>query len=215
MRRAGFAVLGAVLACATAGERAPQAPPPSFRAVRSLVLVRRADDRGSRPKDALDGLDESLRARGYTTRVVEVGGQGKSELARLHDLFDRLELRAGSPRGGSFGAGPTGDAGASAGEVVAELGVDAVASYHRLEGRRFAPPPPPAPVFPGTYSTQTQAPTPWSAQGAFVIVDRSGRLAVFPWGESGQPGEPESAINAAEAIDQVVRGLTGEAAEPE
>jgi hypothetical protein len=215
MRRAGFAAFAAVLACATVGELPAPAPPPSFRAVRSLVLVRRAEDRGSRPKDALDGLDETLRARGYTTRVVEVGGQGKPELARLHQLFESLEFRAGSPRGERFGVSPAGNAGASAGEVVAELGVDAVASYHRLEGRRFLSPSAAAPVFPGTYSTPTQAPTPWYAQGAFVIVDRSGRLAMFPWGESSGHGDSEGAINAAEAIDQVVRSLTGEPAEPE
>jgi hypothetical protein len=213
MRRAGIAVLGAVLACATAGERPPETPPPSFRAVRSLVLVRYADDRGSRAKDALDGLDESLRARGYTTRVVDVG-QAKPELARLRDLYGKLELRADSPRGERFGVSRTGDAGVLAGEVVAELGVDAVASYHRLDGWRFMPPPT-APTFPGTASTQTQAPTPRFAHGAFVMVDRSGHLAVFPWGESGGLGDPETAINAAEAIDQLVRSLTGEAAEPE
>jgi hypothetical protein len=102
-----------------------------------------------------------------------------------------------------------------AAEVVAELGVDAVASYHRLDDWRFMPPPPPTSSFPGTASTQTQAPRPRSAQGAFVIVDRSGRIATFPWGESGGPSDPEAAINAAEAIDQFVRSLTGEPAEPE
>ena len=44
---------------------------------------------------------------------------------------------------------------------------------------------------------------------------RAGHLAVFPWGESGGQGEGEGAVNAAEAIDQLLRSLTGEPAEGE
>jgi hypothetical protein len=215
MRRAGLAVFAAALACATTGERAPQAPPPSFRAVRSLVLLRGTDDRAGRPKDPLDGLDESLRARGYATRVVDLGGKSRPENARLEELFMRLELRAGTPRGEHFGAAPAGQAGAAAGDVVAELGVDAVASYHHLVGRYLPPPAGAAPAFPGTFSTPTQAPVPRAAQGAFAIVDRAGHVAVFPWGESGGQGDGEGAINAAEAIDRLLRSLTGEPAEAE
>ncbi len=214
MRRSGLAVLAATLACVTTGERAPQAPPASFRAVRSLVLVRSPYDRAGRPKDPLDGLDESLRARGYTTRIVELGTERKPELQPLAELFGRLELRAGTPRGERFGAATSGEIGASAGEVVAGLGVDAVASYHRLERSRFMPPPAAtAPAFPGTYSGQTQPMPPRSAQGALAIVDRQGHFAVFPWGEPAGLGDSE-AINAAEAIDQLLRSLTGEAIEP-
>jgi hypothetical protein len=216
MRWVGLAALAAAAACATAGERAAQEPPPSFRAVRSLVLARTPDDRAGRPKDPLDGLDESLRARGYETRIVELGAGRKPELARLDGLFGKLETRAATPRGERFGPAPTGEAGAAAGDVVADLGVDAVVTYHRLEGRRFlAPPAPPPPTFAGTYASQPQALAPRTAQGAFALVDRTGHVAVFPWGESGATAEPEGAMNAAEAIDQLLRVLTGEPADAE
>jgi hypothetical protein len=223
MRWAGLALFAATLACATLGELAPaSSPPPSFRAVRSLVLVRSVDDRARRPKDPLDGLDESLRARGYTTRVVELGSRSNPELAKLEELFNYLETRAGTPRGERFGAAPKGDVGRSAGEVVTGLGVDAVATYHRYDSWRFLPPSAATPAFTGTPSSgQTMPQRP--PQGAFTIVDRDGHLAVFPWGESDalQPGslhpspvEP-GAINAAEAIDQVMRTLTGDPVDPE
>ena len=138
-----LAALAALAACATTGEPiAP--PPPSFREVRTLVLVRTTDGRAGRPKDPLDGLDESLRARGYTTRVVELGSRPPPDQAALERLFVQLESRAGAPRTDRFGARSYGDAGRAAGETVAALGVDAVASYHRLEGRRPLPHRPPS-----------------------------------------------------------------------
>ena len=212
MRWIGLAALAAT-ACATAGERAPQPAPPSFRAVRSLVLARTPDDRAGRPKDPLDGLDESLRARGYATRVVELGPGRKPELAALDGLFGRLEALAATRRGERFGPAPAGEVGPAAGEVVAALGVDAVASYHRLEGRIFLP----APAAPQPFGGSLAAPPrpPRAAQGAFALVDRSGHVALFPWGESAGSAEPDGALNAAEAIDEVVRTLTGEPAEPE
>jgi hypothetical protein len=219
MRKAGLAAFAAALACATLGEHAPpSSPPPSFRTVRSLVLVRSVDDRAGRPKDPLDGLDESLRARGYTTRVVELGPRRKPELAKLEELFGALELRAGTPRGERFGAAPAGEVGRSAGEVVTGLGVDALATYHRYDAWRTLPPSAAMPAFTGTPSS-AQAMPHRPPQGAFTIVDRDGHVAVFPWGEPGalvEPGAIESgAINAAEAIDQLVRTLTGDPVEPE
>ena len=215
MRCMALAALATVTACATAGDRAAQEPPASFRAVRALVLVRTPEDRAGRPKDPLDGLDESLRARGYATRIVELGPGRKPELARLEELFGTLETRASTPRGERFGPAPGGEAGASAGEVVAALGVDAVATYHRLEGRRFLPSPAPPTTFAGSLAASPQSQPPRTAQGAFAIVDRSGHVGVFPWGESGGGADPAGAINAAEAIDQVLRALTGEPAEAE
>jgi hypothetical protein len=212
MRRVVLAALAAALACATVGERTAPAPPPSFAAVRSIALVRRADDRGGRPRDPLDGLDESLRARGYATRMIDLVADPKPELEPLGRLFAQLEVRAGTPRGERFGVVAQGDAGAAAGAVVADLGVDAVASYHRLEGRRLLPPPVQQPVFQGGFPTTQQAVPVRPPQGALAVVDRSGQLAVFAWGDSAAMADPSAAINAAEAIDLLVRALTGEPA---
>lgn len=197
--------LVAFTACATAGEAA--APPPSpFRGVRSLVLVRAGDAHGQRPKDALDGLDETLRARGFTTRIVELGSKPPPELASLERLFAQLELRAASRRSERI-ASPVGAAGRDAGAVVAQLGVDAVVSYHRLDRRRPPEPPPallPDSIFP---------PPPPPAErpiGALMLVDREGHVAAFAWGDAGPLEDPAVPLNAAEAIDFLVRALTGE-----
>ncbi len=210
MSRVAIVALAALAACATTGEPiAP--PPPSFREVRTLVLVRTTDGRAGRPKDPLDGLDESLRARGYTTRVVELGSRPPPDQAALERLFVQLESRAGAPRTDRFGARSYGDAGRAAGETVAALGVDAVASYHRLEGRRPLPPPSSEPtlpggVFPGPAVVSTRGP-----MGALVLVDRQGHVATFAWGETTDFDDPSVPVNAAEAIDLLVRALAGSA----
>jgi hypothetical protein len=208
MRRGGLAALVAVLACATSSEQARRIPP-SFRAVRSLVLVRSAEGHGGHGRDALDGLDETLRSRGYETRILELGAGANPDLSRL---YAKLEDRAGTPRGERFGPATEGDAGSAAGTVVAQLGVDAVVTYHRLYG---GPPPSRAavpPVFPGGWSQNPVTPT-RAPQGAFAVVDREGAVAIFPWGDPSTLDDPSGAVNAAEAIDLVVRALTGEAPE--
>jgi hypothetical protein len=210
MRRVGPALLLALGACATAGDAYVTPPPPSFREVRSLVLVRMADDRAGRQKDPLDGLDESLRARGYKTRVVELGRAEKGERAALERLFRDLEVRAGAAPGERFGTKPYASLGRGAADAVAALGVDAVASYHRLEGRRaFAADPPvmPGTLLPGPPVTPARGPT-----GAIALVDRTGQLATFAWGATSALEDPEVPVNAAEAIDLVVRALSGEPA---
>jgi hypothetical protein len=204
MRRVGLAVLAAVAACAGAGETRAPGPSP-FRGVRSLVLVRSADDRGQRPKDPLDGLDESLRERGFTTRIVELGGKQPPELAGLERLFGQLELRAATRRHERV-ADPVSSLGAGAARTVAGLGVDAVASYHRLD-RRAAPALPP-PSAPGTLFPTPSPAAPERPLGALVLVDREGRVATFAWGDAGPLEDPSVPLNAAEAIDLLVDALT-------
>ncbi len=195
--------LVAFTACATAGEAAP--PPSPFRGARSLVLVRAGDAHGQRPKDALDGLDETLRARGFTTRIVELG-KPPPELASLERLFAQLELRAASRRSERI-APPVGAAGREAGAVVAQLGVDAVVSYHRLDRRR--PPEPPPALLPGSIFPPPPPPA-GRPIGALMLVDRGGHVAAFAWGDAGPLEDPAVPLNAAEAIDFLVRALTGE-----
>jgi hypothetical protein len=207
MGKLWLAALAAVTACATGG--APDAaPPPSFRAVRSLALVRTAGDRDGRPKDPLDGLDDTLRARGYRTRVVELGPKRSPELAGVERLFGLLELRAAAGRSERLGTAPYADAGRAAAEAVEALGVDAVATYHRLERRRLVQPPA-DPVLPGTVFPQPAAPS-TGPVAALALVDRTGQVATFPWGEASALEDPSVPLNAAEAIDFLVRALAGE-----
>lgn len=209
MRRVWPLVVFALASCATAGEPVVTPPPPSFREVRSLVLLRMADDRQGRQKDPLDGLDETLRARGYATRVVDLT-PGKKDQAALERLFLDLEVRAGAPRGERFGTRPFSSFGRGAADAVAGLGVDAVATYHRLGGLRSLPPGEarpglPGTVFPGAPVNPGRGPT-----GAIGLVDRAGHAATFSWGETTALDDPDVPVNAAEAIDLVVRALTGE-----
>jgi hypothetical protein len=212
MRRGLPLLLLALGACATAGDAVLTPPPPSFREIRSLVLVRTADDRAGRQKDPLDGLDESLRARGYVTRIVELGGGKKGEHAALERLFVDLESRAGATRGERFGTKPYSSLGRGAGDTVAALGVDAVASYHRLDGRRSLVVED-APVLPGTLLPGQPMTPVRGPMGAIALVDRAGHVATFAWGETSPLDDPEVPVNAAEAIDLVIRALTGEPAE--
>lgn len=211
MRRLGPAALAATIACATAGEPAMAPPPPSFAQVRTILLVRTADSRAGRPKDPLDGLDESLRARGYVTRVVELGARPGGEEAALARLFAQLESRAAAPRGDRLGGDPFGDAGQGAGEAVAALGVDAVASYHRLDGRHAYPAAPREPASPGLFpGSAPLTPVLRGPMGALALVDRAGHVATFAWGEQTALEDPAVPVNAAEAIDLLVSTLAGE-----
>jgi hypothetical protein len=216
MRRGAVLVLAAALAaCATIGESAAPAAPPSFREVHSLVLVRSSYDRAGRGRDPLDGLEESLRAHGYQTRVVEIGASGKPPQPTLERLFVQLETRAGAPRGERFGTLPYGEAGAAAGAVVSDLGVDAIATYHRLEGRRPFGSAASQPLLPGSALPGPQVVPERGPLGALVVVDRAGHLAVFPWGATSALDDPSVPVNAAEAIDLVLRTLAGQGPEDE
>lgn len=210
MRRVWPVVLVVLSACATGGEPFVAPPPPSFREVRSLVLVRLADDRAGRQKDPLDGLDESLRARGYKTRIVELGSSRKPEQAALERLFLELESKVGALPSDRLGGRPFSTAPRSATETVAALGVDAVASYHRLEGRRLLAPE--QPTLPGTYLPGPPAVPARGPMGALALVDRAGHVATFAWGASTTLDDPEVPVNPAEAIDLLLRALTGEPA---
>jgi hypothetical protein len=208
MRTLGLVALAATTACATLNGDSFAPPPSPFRGIHSLVLVRAVEGRGQRPKDPLDGLDESLRARGFTTRVVELGPKGPPELAPLQRLFDQLGARASSVTT-QWGARPPTARSAEAGEAVAKLGVDAVATYHHIVQ------PPVLAASPSPFAgTLPPAPSPVSRPlGALALVDRAGHVETFVWGSGGNLEDPGVPLNAAEAIDLLVRALTGDAAE--
>jgi hypothetical protein len=90
-----------------------------------------------------------------------------------------------------------------------QLRVDAIATYHRLDRRYVGGLPPPA-AAPGTIFPPAAPAGGERPVGALVLVDRLGRVAVFGWGDSGSFDDPTVPLNAAEAIDHLLRALTGE-----
>ncbi|HET8542285.1 MAG TPA: hypothetical protein VFL83_20590 [Anaeromyxobacter sp.] len=192
-------------ACATVVEGPPPGPSP-FRAVKKVALVRRVDDpRAPRGRDAIDALKESLDARGYETRVIELGA-GKD--GALRDL-DRLEERIGGRLWVRDAAGGSADAlGAEAGAIVARLGVDAVAGYHRLDPGLAPLPPPPEP-WGAPPASQARAEPARRPAGALSLVAADGSLAWFPWGGAAAELDPAALINPAEAIDALLAALAG------
>jgi hypothetical protein len=208
MRSVAIALLAAA-ACATGADAVAPAPSP-FRGVRSLLLVRSVEDRGRRAKDPLDGLDESLRARGFTTRVVELGSRPPPELGPVERLFGQLATRAASGRAERT-ARPVTSA-RDAGALVDGLGVDAVASYHRVDRHRASELAAPAPPSGSMFSAPP--PPAQRATGAFVLADRAGHVQTFAWGDAGPIDDPSVPLNPAEAIELLVRAVTGDPAEP-
>jgi hypothetical protein len=209
----------AALACATAG--GPAVPPaaPPFEGVRSIVLVRVADDRDRRPRDPLDALDESLRAKGLATRTVEVGPRLRDDLKDVERLARDVEWKIrSSPRyGPSYGSDrrPTELLDRAPRALLERLAADAFAVYLRL-GHRFDPyasAPPPGGPMPGSRPPGTYASGPTAA---LALVDREGTLLWFDWGGDEELEEPRSrVVNAVEAVDEAVRVLAGEPAPEE
>jgi hypothetical protein len=207
-RLSALALAGALsLSCATLGEAAP-ATAPALGAVRRIAVVHvRPDPGAARVKDPLDALAESLAARGYETRIEEAGPGASEALRAVERLHARLEgwVAATPTRGRS---GRRAEAlGAEAAKVVRDLGTDAVAIYHRLDDRSFAPLPEPplgGSAFPRRYEPSRRP------LGALSIVDREGNAASVAWGGAGAELDPSAPVNAAEAIDLILRALTGE-----
>lgn len=207
-RLAALAIAGALsLSCAAVGESAPAGPPP-FQGVRSLALVRvKADPATARPRDPLDALAESLAAKGYETRLVEVGPRvpgSDRDLERLHAHVEGWIAAAPLGPAGHRRAEPAGPGSA---EVVRRLGVDAVAMYHRLEDRPFAAFTEPL-LGGGSFPARREAVA--RPSGALSLVNREGRATFFEWGGESAEIDPSAAVNAAEAIDMLLRALTGE-----
>lgn len=200
----------ALAAAACAAVQEPAGPPP-FEGVKRVALVRWHEGGGAaRAKDPLDALRESLEARGYEARVVEVGRHVPDALRPAQRLHDRIagEARSGWPRAGDR----VERMGAAAGEAARALGVDAVVLYHRREDwglptlseSRAFPRPGLEPAVP------VRRPI-----GALTLVDAAGAARSFAWGAPGETLDPDpsSPLNAAEAIDALLGVLSGAAGE--
>jgi hypothetical protein len=193
----------AAAACAAVGEGAPRAP--VLNDVRTIASVRVLDARSAtRAKDPLDALGESLEARGYEVRAVEVGRRPRDELRGIERLHARLGARiAAAPRAGARGRAAA--LGAEAGRAVAALGVDAVALHHRFDERTLF-----APADPRAQGTLLPpAPVAGRPRGAVSLVDRSGNAIWSEWGAPLSEADPDAPINAAEAIEVLLRALAG------
>jgi hypothetical protein len=196
--------------CATVPE-GPPGPPP-FRGIQRLLLVREVDrpTPHPRPKDPIDALEESLAAHGRTTRTVEVGPRLREDLRGVGRLFGRIEeLIAGGPPPGWRGRTVEhvdGDLRA----LLGRLGADAAVLYYRARPR-VAPPPLSRP---GPTEREEAVPP---AVAALAVVDREGALVWFDWGgaETATERDPGAPANAAEAVEAVVRIVTGEEPPPE
>lgn len=212
-RLVSLALAAATAGCATTGEPVASPGPPAFQGVRSLVLARWTDDPAGRPKDPLDALQETLVARGYAVRAVDLGRRTPPELRDLERLHERMATRiyGGAPR--DRFARRVEPLGREAGEVVAKLGVDAVALYHRFEGRPLPgalpdPLAPPGALFPGSPPVERRP------LGALSLVDRAGNALWYDWGAGSMEIDPEVPANPAEAIDALVAALAGDRGEP-
>jgi len=174
-----------------------------------VALVRaRPDPATARPRDALDALAESLAARGYETRRIELGPKVGDDLRAVDRLFGSMEGRIGSasPRA-RFGRRVE-PAGADAAAAVRGLGVDAIAMFHRFEGLPLAAFP--EPQLGGGLFPRRAEPLSRRPGGALSLVDREGNATWFAWGAPGAELDPAEPVNAAEAIDMLLRALTGE-----
>lgn len=198
--------------CATTGEPVERPGPPAFEGVRTLVLARWTDDAEARPKDPLDALKESLVARGYAVRSVDLGTRTPPELRDLERLHARLAARIGSGGPRDRFARRVEPLGRETGEVVAALGVDAVALYHRFNGGPLGGPLP-DPLAPAGSLFPATSPIERRPLGALSMVDRAGNALWFEWGTAAVELDPEVPANPAEAIDALVAVLTGEAGE--
>ena len=207
LRTARMALAVALACAACASVEGPPPGPSPFRTAKRIVLVRRAADRKApRPRDALDALKESLDARGYEARIVEVGPGEDGGLRELDRLEERLASRLFS---GDALPGRVERLGPEAGAVVARLGADAIAGHHRLDP--WLAPTPSAPV-----QTWGAAPAPLQPAapvrrpaGALSLVAADGSAAWFPWGGARAVQDPRALVNAAEAIDALLAALAG------
>jgi hypothetical protein len=214
---APFVALGclAALSCATLSEPAP-AGPPAFVGVRKIALVRVKPGRDApRGKDALDALGESLSARGFEVTRVEIVGRPAPDQRGVDRLYARLDGSIASAHPRPRYARRLEAVGADAGEIVRSLGVDAVAMYHRYDDRLLMPlqEPPPGALFPAR--PEIMPPGTGRPAAALSLVDREGNATWFGWGVPNAELDPTQPVNAADAIDMLLRTLRGEAEDGE
>jgi hypothetical protein len=206
------------IACATTGGESASAEARPFAKVRSLALVRWKDSRApAGQKDPLDALKESVVARGYSVRVLEVGSKTPAELRGLERLYGTLEARIAGAQPHDRFARHLDSLGADAGAVVAGLGVDAVATYHHflqlpraLVADPLQPVEPPGAVGAPLSGFPGPQPLPQRPLGAVALVDRAGTGTWYEWGAPSSIADPVAPQNAAEAIEALVRVLAGE-----
>jgi hypothetical protein len=195
--RVAMGVLSAALGAGCAGPggaagRAERVGRP-FAEVRTVAVFRPPAREERHGKDVLDGLAETLAARGL---VVRTTGPDPAVAGRLEELRDRLERWAGpalEARGAAWVGVHEG-----AGDVVRAAGVDAVAFGYRfvrsLELGQSASP-----------FAAPRASTGRAALGALVLVAAHDDVLRVEWGADGfEAAGPASAAEAIEALAAVL-----------
>lgn len=203
------AIWGAVAGagCAGPGAGGERGDMAAFEGVRSVAVVRRLERQGSRAKDALDGVEESLARHGLATRAVDVPPRPPRALAPLAALNDAIAQRVVAEFDPIHRrALPRRVPGAA--DAIAALGVDA-AVFHVRPGLRFGPLGPAGPL--GPPPLDPRAPDrPLSASErleALAVAARDGTVTWIAWDAfDEQPLEGRPA-NAFEAIEELLRLL--------
>jgi len=212
LRRFGVAVTLAV-ACGCAGGGAsavrPASGPPwkAFGGTRTVALVHEpgTGKPGGPVRDPVDGLGESLRARGWEVRVP------RPEAAdALLSLRDRLELWSGAPAEG--GRAVSSGALDWAGDVVRSTGVDSVALSWRFMLRSM----PHDPMLARPLPARTE-PSATDPLGAVALVSARGDVVRVEWGDrEGREGErPDNPAEAIEALLEAIAPPGDDAVTPE
>ena len=204
--------------CAGGGASAvrPTSGPPwkAFGGARTVALVHEpgTGKPGGPARDPVDGLGESLRARGWEVRVPPPEAAGA-----LLSLRNRLEPLAGAPAGD---AGPvTASVVEGAGEVVRSAGVDAVALAWRFVLRSM----PRDPTLPRQMPALSPVEGPGRIEppiadplGALALVNARGDVLRVEWGDrEGREGErPDSPAEASEALLEAIAPPADDAVTP-
>ena len=198
----------AAAGCGGPGAEARPTAAETFQGVHAVALVRRLERLGPRAKDPLDGVQESLAARGLATTVVDVPPRPPRALAALAALNDRIAQRVDAePEGVRRRVAPFREVGAA--EAVAALGVDA-AVFHIRPGSRFGPLglAPIPPVGPEAQDRRALggAPRPFRLE-ALAVAARDGTVAWIAWDPLDEQPAPGQPVNAFEAIEDLLRLL--------
>lgn len=198
----GWRGFGAALSIALAGgcasgvvELRPTRGPvyQAFAGARTVALVHERRGEPVARRDVVDGLAETLRARGWQVRPPRA-----ESMEALTALGHRLETWSQSSLG--LGAGVTDGVSAEAGAAVRAAGVDAVAYEFRFTSHR---PPIAQPMF----TSPTDSPellTRSQVLGALVLVSKRDEVLRVEWGDAETVGLPQS---PAEAIDALVAAI--------
>ncbi len=197
----------------------PPPGPPPFRVVKRVALVKWIERGEVRRPDPLDGLGQTLQARGFEVSILELGPKLRDDLRGLDKLHDEASWHVGT---GSLGAKRPRQAerlSTPTDALLDRLDADAIVFSYRLGQvpAWYQPAAPYGPFGPLGADPYARPRAPLRPAGAFTLIGRGGALLSFEWASQAGMAEPAMPANAAEAIEQLVRaiGEPPENAQPE